>query len=1179
MAIKINSGYSVQAPVVIDDRQYLTKTQMKSVNDNIMPSKYFAICADDGLLYCYDKTNTSVDDSGKFRPADAQRKVLLSPWAEYPDTAIQNLSSSLKYGYFYRNVLIKTADVDFYTPKDNTKSITLGGETVSLADLEFIGNDTDDDSTVIAVKAGSMSVKDAKWDVTDVMNGAINDITATDAKAIAKFTIKEVDGTDFTLDLEDTNGDLVVIDGSASAGMRQLPNYGYWKNFKVQDGIDGSTNRVFQYAVMPKVEDFVDEFETEEEALTWAVQYVGVSGAFQNAYWYQPSGSAPVRYALYMEESNVVDPSWTYIGVQVDQLGNPVKDGNYIAWKWTDEKGVSCFVKPMYVSVVDFEKFLAKTGATITTGTYSGTPDFSETTTTITIGGTDATIAKAGASGSAYPKLVTGSATEDGWVCIDVQDDANDGDVHRYTTLPTAGILYFGDIAQYIGETNANYTRGFFYECKRHITDDKESVTYAWEEVCTERDMVGRYVVMPYPSETFEDDIVQYIGEGKAPYERGLFYECVNVNERQFFCVSGLEDNKFSIIDPQANKAYTWSGTGNFTPSSYEFKSSTFSSDWTDCAATSYTKFDSIASIESGWDTTKGAPYFVIHALKDSDEDPDTDPEEVNVTCFLYNIKETSAYNPTSATDVEYASEAWVTSLEAQWNVTLGTAIYRWKPVKVSECEKLQFKKFEDPSLYEGRVLQYIGADDTDHNLKYGRFYTGINETIDCRVYAPIDSDGTTGVGYLVPKNIVANGNFYSYHNTAANIPTTDVIEPDDYNTGWVFVGYCEDPALHSGEIVYCDAPADFSTPHFIATKTSAEATTVVAAKSYNVASAIKEASISTGWYWKQVHTEDVDSISYSSDDTRIFLDNLQGLKKSDLANMSFADYMAILQRVNANTEIEFDDTVHEGMYHIFESATAGATCVVKCTKAIAPNPASTKVKYVWQKSSTGAEGSFTNIGTESSTVPTTLTIDLIDTLNANKLPGNPIYVRILTTDGNKTGADATQASNVLKIQSVLPVWVGDAAVTALDGCVGGVATFVTYDETDKTYNTLVPTAMLAALEASGNIIPMEQPTHGSGASYYKNFTPENECTYIAMPSTMYGWPDGVSKITDGNGLDFTDSFVKQAKIEDDAELDRFTIGVKFFEDVDFVMDYVIFRTEYPATLDTGDSYEYTFEF
>lgn len=204
MAIKINSGYTVQAPVVIDDRQLLTKAQMKDVNDNIMPSKYFAICADDGLLYCYDKTNESVTDSGKFRPADAQRKVLLSPWAEYPDTAIQNLSTSLKYGYFYRNVLIKTADVDFYTPKDATKSIILDGETVSLANLEFIGNDTDDDSTVIAVKSGSMSVKDAKWDVTDVMNGAINDITATDAKAIAKFTIKEVTGTDFTLDLVDT---------------------------------------------------------------------------------------------------------------------------------------------------------------------------------------------------------------------------------------------------------------------------------------------------------------------------------------------------------------------------------------------------------------------------------------------------------------------------------------------------------------------------------------------------------------------------------------------------------------------------------------------------------------------------------------------------------------------------------------------------------------------------------------------------------------------------------------------------------------------------------------------------------------------------------------------------------------------------------------------------------------
>lgn len=1179
MAIKINSGYSVQAPVVIDDRQLLTKAQMKAVNDNIMPSKYYAICADDGLLYCYDKTNTSVADSGKFRPADAQRKVLLSPWEEYPDTAIQNLSSSLKYGYFYRNSITETADVDFYTPKDSTKSIVLNGATVSLADLEFIGNDNDDDKTVIAVKAGSMTVKDAKWDVTDVMNGAINPVSATDAKAIAKFTIKEVDGTDFTLDLEDTNGDLVVIDGSASAGMRQLPNYAYWKNFKVQDGIDGAYNRVFQYAEMPATEDFISEFETEEEALTWAVQYVGVSGAFKNGYWYQVSGSAPQRYAIYTATTGAT--SGTFYGIQVDQLGNPVKDGKTISWMYVDAAGNNQVIKASSLSAsgASFEnlkKFIAKTNATVINGTYTGTPSFDTATTTVTIGSVSTTMSKAFTSGAAYPYLYE-KGTEDGWININVQDD-NAGDVHRYASMPAASVNFKNEIVQFIGETSATYTRGFFYECKEHV-DSEGTISYKWEEVCTERDMVGRYVVMPYPSETFENDIVQYIGEGKAPYERGLFYECVNVNERQFFCVSGLEDNKFSIVDPQANKAYIWSGTGNFTPSSYEFKAATFSTDWTDCDASSYTKFDSIASIESGWDADEEAPYLLLHTLKDSDDDEKTEPEKIDVKCYLYNIKETSAYNPTSATDVEYASEAWVTSLEAQWNVTLGAAIYRWKPVKVSECEKLQFKKFEDPSLYEGRVLQYIGTDDTDHNLKYGRFYTGINETIDCRVYAPADSDGTTGVGYLVPKNIVANGNFYSYHGTAANVPTTEVIEPDDYNTGWVFMGYCEDPSLHGGEIVYCDAPADFNTTHFIATKTSAEATTVAAAKSYNVASAIKEASISTGWYWKQVHTEDVDSISYSSDDTRIFLDNLQGLKKSDLANMSFADYMAILQRVNANTEIEFADSVHEGMYHIFESAASGATCVINCTKAIAPNPASTKVKYVWQKSTSGAEGPFTNIGTESATIPTTLSINLSDTLNANKLPANPIYVRILTTDGNKTGADATQVSNVLKIQSVLPVWVGDASVTALDGCIGGVATFVAYDETDKTYNTLVPAAMLAKLNDSGVIVPMEQPSAGSGYSFFKDFTPKNECTYIAMPSSMYGWPDGLTKITDGNSLDFTDSFVKQAKIEDNAELTQYAIGVKFFDDVDFVMDYTVFRTEYPATLDDDDKYEYTFEF
>lgn len=40
---------------------------MLTVNDNLMPNKYFTVCQDDGAIYLYDKTNTADPATGKFR--------------------------------------------------------------------------------------------------------------------------------------------------------------------------------------------------------------------------------------------------------------------------------------------------------------------------------------------------------------------------------------------------------------------------------------------------------------------------------------------------------------------------------------------------------------------------------------------------------------------------------------------------------------------------------------------------------------------------------------------------------------------------------------------------------------------------------------------------------------------------------------------------------------------------------------------------------------------------------------------------------------------------------------------------------------------------------------------------------------------------------------------------------
>ena len=67
MPINVNSSFKVQAPAPIDTRLTLTKAQMLTTNDNLMPSVYFALCTDDNAFYLYSKANTVDEYTGKFR--------------------------------------------------------------------------------------------------------------------------------------------------------------------------------------------------------------------------------------------------------------------------------------------------------------------------------------------------------------------------------------------------------------------------------------------------------------------------------------------------------------------------------------------------------------------------------------------------------------------------------------------------------------------------------------------------------------------------------------------------------------------------------------------------------------------------------------------------------------------------------------------------------------------------------------------------------------------------------------------------------------------------------------------------------------------------------------------------------------------------------------------------------
>lgn len=67
MAIQTASGFTVGSSDPIDSRLVLSKEQMKTVNDNVFPEKYIAVCKDDGNIYIYQKSNEPDAELGKFR--------------------------------------------------------------------------------------------------------------------------------------------------------------------------------------------------------------------------------------------------------------------------------------------------------------------------------------------------------------------------------------------------------------------------------------------------------------------------------------------------------------------------------------------------------------------------------------------------------------------------------------------------------------------------------------------------------------------------------------------------------------------------------------------------------------------------------------------------------------------------------------------------------------------------------------------------------------------------------------------------------------------------------------------------------------------------------------------------------------------------------------------------------
>lgn len=67
MGINVSQAFHRTSANPVDDTLTLTKAEMLTVNDNLMPSKYLTVCQDDGFIYLYDKSATSDPTTGKYK--------------------------------------------------------------------------------------------------------------------------------------------------------------------------------------------------------------------------------------------------------------------------------------------------------------------------------------------------------------------------------------------------------------------------------------------------------------------------------------------------------------------------------------------------------------------------------------------------------------------------------------------------------------------------------------------------------------------------------------------------------------------------------------------------------------------------------------------------------------------------------------------------------------------------------------------------------------------------------------------------------------------------------------------------------------------------------------------------------------------------------------------------------
>lgn len=126
MAINFGAGFNIAKAEAVDTRIYLkTLADMLTIDENVYPEIYFAICEENGKMYLFNKSNVSDPTTGKFRVLEGSGSAKIDKWVSKKSYNPDDL-------VVYNNAIYQCKITNNDTVFDDTKWVSLTGETVFI---------------------------------------------------------------------------------------------------------------------------------------------------------------------------------------------------------------------------------------------------------------------------------------------------------------------------------------------------------------------------------------------------------------------------------------------------------------------------------------------------------------------------------------------------------------------------------------------------------------------------------------------------------------------------------------------------------------------------------------------------------------------------------------------------------------------------------------------------------------------------------------------------------------------------------------------------------------------------------------------------------------------------------------------------------------------------------------